>query len=82
MRGIRMPDSPEKLTRRETEVLRALARGLSNQEIANELIVGIKTVKTHVSNILGKLGLPSRTRAALYAIKIGLVSLDEIEPEV
>lgn len=75
MREIRPPDSPEKLTERETDVLRLLARGLSNKEIASDLVIGEKTVKTHVSNILAKLGVVSRTQAALYAARIGLVTL-------
>ncbi|NOH02745.1 MAG: response regulator transcription factor [Chloroflexi bacterium] len=74
VREIKAPDSPEKLTERETDVLRLLAVGRSNKEIANELIIGEKTVKTHVSNILMKLGLTSRTQAALHAVRIGLVS--------
>jgi len=57
------------LTARELEVLRALARGLSNKAIAEELIVSEKTVKTHVSNILAKLHLADRTQAALYAVR-------------
>jgi len=79
MREVRAPESPEALTERETEVLRALARGLSNKEIAVALFITEKTVKTHVSNVLRKLGVPSRTRAALYALKIGLVSLEEAD---
>ncbi len=70
---MRAPEGPEKLTDRETEVLRLLARGYSNREIAGELVIGEKTVKTHVSNVLSKLNVPSRTQAALYAIRIGLV---------
>ena len=62
------------LTERETEVLRMLAQGKANKEIALELHISETTVKTHVSNILMKLGVPSRTQAALYAVKIGLVS--------
>jgi DNA-binding NarL/FixJ family response regulator len=73
MREVRAPESPEALTDRETEVLRLLAKGLSNKEIANTLVIGEKTVKTHVSNILSKLGLSSRTQAALHAARIGLV---------
>jgi two-component system, NarL family, response regulator LiaR len=73
MREIRAPESPEKLTERETEVLRCLAEGKSNKEIAKELVVSETTVKTHVSNVLMKLGVPSRTQAALYAVKVGLV---------
>jgi len=82
MREVSAPESPETLTDRETEVLRVLARGLSNTQIAEALFITEATVKTHVSNILAKLGLPSRTRAALYALKIGLISLDDIEMEV
>ena len=78
VREVRAPDRPEPLTEREREVLLALTRGLSNSEIAEALFITEKTVKTHVSNILGKLNLPSRTQAALYALKIGLISLDEI----
>ncbi len=75
MREVRAPESPEQLTGRETDVLRMLAQGLANKEIAQALVIGEKTVKTHVSNILAKLGVPSRTQAALYAVRIGLVSL-------
>ena len=67
---------PEVLTEREIEVLRMLAQGQSNKEIARSLVIGEKTVKTHVSSILGKLGVPSRTQAALYAVRIGLVAVD------
>jgi NarL family two-component system response regulator LiaR len=77
MREIRAPESPEKLTERETEVLRLLARGKANKEIALELHISETTVKTHVSNIMMKLEVSSRTQAALYAVRIGLVSPDE-----
>ena len=73
MREVRAPDSPETLTERETEVLRLLAAGKANKEIARALTIGEKTVKTHVSNILAKLGVQSRTQAALHAARIGLV---------
>ena len=76
MREVKAPESPETLTERETEVLRLLAKGQSNKEIAQTLVIGEKTVKTHVSNILAKLSVPSRTQAALYAVRIGLVSAD------
>jgi NarL family two-component system response regulator LiaR len=76
MREVRAPDSPEALTEREIEVLCLLAHGQSNKEIARNLVIGEKTVKTHVSNILGKLGVPSRTQAALYAVRVGLVPPD------
>jgi DNA-binding NarL/FixJ family response regulator len=75
MREVRAPESPEKLTERETDVLRLLAQGLANKEIARLLEIGEKTVKTHISNIFGKLGVVSRTQAALYAVSIGLVEL-------
>jgi NarL family two-component system response regulator LiaR len=73
MREIKLPDSPETLTERETEVLRLVGKGLSNKEIGRELNIGEKTVKTHVSSILSKLGVVSRTQAALHAVKVGLV---------
>lgn len=69
----------EPLTARETEVLREVALGKSNKEIASTLCVAEKTVRTHVSSILAKLGLSSRTQAALHAIRIGLVSLETPE---
>ena len=64
----------EDLTEREREVVNLVAKGHSNQEIANELVISEKTVKTHVSNILGKLRLEDRTQLAIYAIKKGLVN--------
>ncbi|MBZ0298452.1 MAG: response regulator transcription factor [Anaerolineae bacterium] len=78
MREVRAPDSPESLTERETEVLRLIGLGNSNKEIAQALVIGEKTVKTHVSNILAKLGVSSRTQAALHAVRIGLVADSEL----
>ena len=77
MREVRTPEvpAPQALTERENDVLRLLARGKANKEIAFELIIGEKTVKTHVSNILLKLGVQSRTQAALYAAQNGLAEL-------
>ena len=77
MREISAPESPEKLTERETEVLRLLAEGKSNRGIAAELFISETTVKTHVSNIFQKLGVPSRTQAALYALREGIAGLDD-----
>jgi NarL family two-component system response regulator LiaR len=81
MREVRAPDSPEALTDREAEVLRLLARGKANKQIASSLYVSEKTVKAHVSSILMKLGVQSRTQAALYAVRAGLVSIDELGEE-
>jgi NarL family two-component system response regulator LiaR len=61
------------LTQREQAVLTRVARGLTNRQIADELAISEKTVSVHVSNLLGKLGLTSRTQAALYAARIGLI---------
>ena len=73
MREIRTPERPETLTSRENEVLRLLSQGLSNKEIAHQLALGEKTIKTHVSHILVKLGVQSRTQAALAGVRLGLV---------
>jgi len=73
------PPTAEPLTEREMAVLRLIAHGLSNQEIADQLVISEATVRTHVSNILSKLHLASRTQAALYALREGLASLDENE---
>jgi two-component system, NarL family, response regulator LiaR len=80
MREVRVPepDAHEKLTDRETEVLMLLARGEANKQIARSLHIGEKTVKTHVSSVLRKLGVKSRTQAALYAARAGLVPPDEL----
>jgi two-component system, NarL family, response regulator LiaR len=68
------------LSDRELEVLRLIARGMSNLEIANTLFVGEATVRSHVSTILRKLQLASRTQAALYAVRTGLAPLDNEPP--
>lgn len=67
----------DELTERERDVLACIARGMSNANIAEHLIIGERTVKTHVSNILSKLHLQDRTQAALLALRERLVSLDE-----
>jgi DNA-binding NarL/FixJ family response regulator len=75
LRETHAPVTPESLTGRETEVLRLLAQGKANKEIAHSLRISEKTVKDHVSSILAKLGMQSRTQAALHAVRIGLVEL-------
>ncbi len=74
------PEQPvvDPLTERELEVLQLVARGRSNREIADDLMIAEGTVRTHVSNILSKLHLVSRTQATLYALRKGLASLDEL----
>jgi NarL family two-component system response regulator LiaR len=73
MKALHSGDPLEDLTERELEVLVALSQGQSNREVAEQLCVTEKTVKTHVSNVLSKLGVKSRTQAALYAWQTGLV---------
>jgi DNA-binding NarL/FixJ family response regulator len=73
MNEIHTPKSHADLTERELEVLCHLAQGLTNREIGEQLSIGHETVKTHVSRVLGKLGTRSRTEAALYAWREGLV---------
>lgn len=71
-----LPAELRELTEREREVLELIARGLTNREIAEKMVISEKTVKTHVSNLLDKLGLEDRTRAAIWALKHGLGSHD------
>ena len=68
-------DPTGELTARELEVLRLVGAGKANKEIAAELGISERTARTHVSNILGKLGLSSRTQAALWAVREGLVDI-------
>jgi NarL family two-component system response regulator LiaR len=72
------PLTPDPLTQRELEILRLVAQGKSNKEIAEQLIIAEETAHTHMSNILNKLHLASRTQAALYALKEGIASVDDI----
>lgn len=78
VREIRSPQGPEKLTARETEVLRLVAEGKANKEIARLLGIAEQTAKAHVHSILGKLGMLSRTQAAIYAAGIGLISPEKV----
>ena len=81
VRELRQPLKPplteEPLTQRELEILKLVAEGLTNQEIADKLVVSERTVRAHVSNILAKLHLANRTQAALYALREGIASLDD-----
>jgi len=85
IREVRTPESPEALaeplTERETEVLKLIARGKANKQIASEMFVAMSTVKTHVNNLYRKLGVSSRTQAALYAVRVGLVPTKELGEE-
>jgi NarL family two-component system response regulator LiaR len=74
-----VPPRGSDLTEREREVLRHVALGRSNREIAEVLVVSAETVKTHVASILDKLGLENRAQVMIYALKSGVVALDEIE---
>ena len=71
------PLTAEPLTARELEVLQWVARGLTNQEIADRLVVSERTVRTHITNILRKLHLANRTQATLYALREGVAGLEE-----
>ncbi len=72
VKPISLPEELQVLTEREREVLEQIARGLTNREIAETMVISEKTVKTHVSNLLDKLGLEDRTRAAIWALKHGM----------
>jgi NarL family two-component system response regulator LiaR len=75
-RSSELPPTEEPLTEREVEVLKLVAQGQPNQEIAETLVISERTVRTHVSNILSKLHLANRTQAALYALREGLADLE------
>jgi two-component system, NarL family, response regulator LiaR len=81
MREVRTPEEPDPLTERETDVLRMLAQGQANKEIARNLGIGETTVKSHVGHILDKLGVQSRTQAALHAVRTGLVPEESLMDE-
>jgi NarL family two-component system response regulator LiaR len=73
----KLPPTGEPLTEREMEILQLVARGMSNHQIAEELVISERTARTHISNILAKLHLANRTQAALYALRQGIAQLDE-----
>lgn len=72
-----LPPTEEPLSEREVEVLQLVARGLSNRQISEELVISERTARTHISNILAKLHLANRTQATLYALRRGIATLDE-----
>ena len=72
----RRRDWPAGLTNREVEVLRLLVRGMSNKEIAEQLVISRKTAGSHVEHIYAKLGVSNRARASLFAVKHGLIAAD------
>jgi two-component system, NarL family, response regulator LiaR len=76
MKQVKTPDMRESLTPRETDILRLIGRGFSNKQISKDLDLSEYTIKAHVSSLLSKLGLASRTQAALFALKEGLVGLE------
>jgi NarL family two-component system response regulator LiaR len=76
---VKQPLTPDPLTEREVDIVRLVAQGLSNRQIADELVIGEATVRTHVGNVLNKLHLANRVQATLYALREGLTSLDEID---
>jgi NarL family two-component system response regulator LiaR len=76
---VKQPLTPEPLTQREVDIIRLVAQGLSNRQIAEQFVIGEATVRTHVGNVLNKLHLANRVQATLYALREGLTSLDEID---
>src|SRR5215204_5231216 len=78
MHEVSAPESPEALTDFETEILKLLARGKADKQIASDLFTDEKTIRAYVSSILSKLGVRSRTQAALHAVRTGLVSVEEL----
>ena len=78
-RHVAQPENtPDGLTERELDVLRLLAHGRNNQEIADALVVSLPTVRSHVNHILNKLQLENRSQAILYALRHGVISLDDL----
>jgi NarL family two-component system response regulator LiaR len=75
--GRREEDVLDQLTGREMEVLRLAAKGMTNQEIAQELVISVRTVQVHLSNVFSKMGVGSRTEAVLHALRKGWITLDD-----
>jgi DNA-binding NarL/FixJ family response regulator len=76
---VKQPLTPDPLTQREVDIIRLVAQGLSNRQIADKLVIGEATVRTHVGNVLTKLHLANRVQATLYALREGLTSLEEMD---
>ncbi|MCL4371175.1 MAG: response regulator transcription factor [Chloroflexi bacterium] len=74
----KLATTPEQLSDREMEVLRLAARGLSNKDIARELVLSVRTVQAHLGNIFNKMGVGSRTEAVIYGLKEGWLTLDDV----
>lgn len=70
-------DAMEQLTEREMEVLKLAAKGMTNQEIAHELVISVRTVQVHLSNVFSKMGVGSRTEAVLHALREGWITLED-----
>jgi two-component system, NarL family, response regulator LiaR len=81
MHEVSAPESPGALSNLETRVLKLLARGKADEQIASDLFTDEQTVKAHISSIMSKLGVNSRTQAALHAVRTGLVSVQELSEE-
>ena len=79
-RGNTMINEANQLSEREREILRLVATGLSNQQIANQLGISVNTVKVHLRNVFSKIGVASRTEATMFAVRSGIVAIDRAEP--
>jgi DNA-binding NarL/FixJ family response regulator len=71
------PDALDDLTQREMDVLRLAAKGMSNREIAQALVISVRTVQTHLNNIFNKVGVGSRTEAVIHALRKGWITLED-----
>lgn len=72
-----VPDAMDDLTEREMDVLKLAAKGMSNRGIAEELVISVRTVQTHLNNVFNKIGVGSRTEAVIYALRKGWITLEE-----
>ena len=72
-----VPDVLDELTEREMDVLKLAAKGMSNRRIAEELVISVRTVQTHLNNVFNKFGVGSRTEAVIYALRKGWITLED-----